>query len=104
MHLIIENESGGKVDMVLLKAVALANRWFNDLVAGRARSIADIAARERVSPRYVGRGIRLAFLAPDIVAAIAEGRQPPNLTAELVLKHLRLPTAWFEQRKILHID
>jgi site-specific DNA recombinase len=41
--------------------------------------------------RYVGRLIRLAFLAPDIVDAIVEGRQPANLTAEAVPRHIEIP-------------
>lgn len=38
-----------------------------------------------------GRLIRLAFLAPDIVEAIVEGRQPVNLTAEAVTRHIEIP-------------
>jgi hypothetical protein len=40
--------------------------------------------------RYVGRLIRLAFLAPDIVDAIVEGRQPANLTPEAVTRHIEI--------------
>ncbi len=58
------NRSAAIVDLSLLKAVARAHRWFS---AGKARSLAAIAARERLSVRYVGRLIRLAFLAPEIV-------------------------------------
>jgi hypothetical protein len=42
----------------------------------------EIAEREEVSARYVRRLMRLAFLAPEIVEAIAAGNQPPELTAE----------------------
>jgi hypothetical protein len=41
-----------------------------------------IAKRECVSSRYVRRLLQLAFLAPEIVQAIATGDQPPTLTAE----------------------
>ena len=70
------------VDLALLKAVARAHRWFDELSTGRARSLAQIAAHERLNVRYVGRLIRLAFLAPDIVESIIQGRQPAALTAE----------------------
>jgi hypothetical protein len=43
--------------------------------------------------RYVGRLIRLAFVAPDIVVFLAEGRQPASLTAEAVTRHISLLVA-----------
>jgi ParB-like chromosome segregation protein Spo0J len=89
---------------VLLKTIARAHRWFDDLISGKESSLAAIARREKVGVRYVGRGIRLAFLSPDVVEAIAEGRQPVALSAERLLKHTRLPAAWTEQRRLLHIE
>ena len=104
MRLVIDNEvTQSTVDPVLLKMVARAHRWFDGLVSGRESSLAAIARREKVSVRFVGRGIRLAFLSPDVVEAIAEGRQPVNLSAETLLKHTRLPSAWTEQSRILHV-
>ncbi len=70
------NRSAAIVDLSLLKAVARAHRWFDEISTGRARSLAAIAAREGLAVRYVGRLIRLAFLAPEIVESIVEGRQP----------------------------
>ena len=59
-----------KPDAALLKAIALAHRWFEELTLGRATSLAAIASSQGVSDRYVARLIRLAFLAPKIVEAI----------------------------------
>ena len=72
------NRSAAIVDLSLLKAVARAHRWFDEISAGKARSLAAIAAREGLAVRYVGRLIRLAFLAPEIVESIVEGRQPTS--------------------------
>ena len=47
------------------------------------------------------RGRRLSYLAPDITQAILDGRQPPDLTAEKLLEHSRLPLAWHDQRIVL---
>jgi hypothetical protein len=55
-----------KPDTALLKAIARAHRWFEELVSGRATSLAAIASRQGVTDRYVTRLIRLAFLAPKI--------------------------------------
>lgn len=55
-----------------------------------------------VSPaRILPRVLRLGFLAPDILTAIANGRQPVGLTATKLLRDTRLPLPWSEQRKML---
>lgn len=81
MRLIIE---GAEVpprmpDAALLKAIARAHRWFEELLSGRATTLAAIASCEGVTDRYVARLIRLAFLAPKIVEAIAERGAPADL-------------------------
>ena len=45
--------------------------------------------------------IPLAFLAPDIVEAIIEGRQPVELTAARLKRMRHLPASWAEQRRFL---
>ena len=60
-----------------------------------------IAEAEGVSPSYVTRLLRLAYLAPDIVTAIVDGQQPPELTAEKLMRNTRLPLSWEAQRKRL---
>ncbi len=105
LRLIIQNEppSRAMVDLVLLKTIARAHKWFDRLVSGEAGSLAAIAAREGLHYRFVGKVVRLAFLAPQIVEAIAEGRQPPELSSELLTKRIRLPLDWDEQKRLLNI-
>jgi DNA invertase Pin-like site-specific DNA recombinase len=98
------NRSAAIVDLSLLKAVARAHRWFDEISTGKARSLAAIAAREGLSVRYVGRLIRLAFLAPDIVESIVEGRQPTTLTAEALTRRIELPLSWCSQRTALNVE
>ena len=93
-----------KVDPALLKAVARAKAWFEELASGRIRSLADIARREKIAPRYVERLSRLAFLAPSIVEAICQGRQPAELSAETLLNRIDLPLEWSEQLRRLSIS
>ena len=52
-------------------------------------------------PAYATRLLRLSFLAPGIVAAILEGRQPPELTANKLMRDTRLPLEWTAQRQRL---
>ena len=57
---------------------------------------ADIAQRFGLSDAHVRRLLRFAYLAPDIVEAIVEGRQPRILTVKLLLKGI--PLDWADQR------
>ena len=64
-------------------------------------SIPAIAARDRVTPAYVSRLIDTALLAPDIVQAILDGRQPVDLTAQRLMRHRSLAPDWNQQRREL---
>jgi len=89
------------VDETLIRSVARAHHWFEQLKAGQARSIRDIAEREQLSTSYVMRYLRLAFLAPDIVEAILDGRQPPGISVRKLTNNKQLPSDWTEQRQLL---
>jgi site-specific DNA recombinase len=104
LRLVIEGDrpQGPGVDRTLLTALARAHRWFAELAAGRAASIAALAAQQGKSVRYVGRLIRLAFLAPAIVEAIVAGRQPVELSAEALVRRMRLPSDWRAQQRMLY--
>ena len=67
-------------DPALLKAVARAHVWFEELSRGRARSLADIAKREGVTDRYIGQTLDLALIPPAVVDTILDGRQGPEMT------------------------
>ena len=64
-------------------------------------TLKEIAAEEGISSSYVTRLLRLAFLAPDIVTAILNGRHPPQLTANRLMDDTRLPLDWTAQRELL---
>ena len=70
------------------------------LPAGRARSLQELAKRDGISRRYIRRLIGLAFLSPELVEAILQGRQPVALTATR-LTEPDLPLDWTEQQKLL---
>ena len=63
----------------------------------------QVADAEGVVPSYVTRLLRLTFLAPDIVAAIVDGRQPVELTANRLMSNTRLPLEWQAQRELLGV-
>ena len=97
----VQMDKPGRIDAALLKAVARARLWFEQLAAGEASSLQAIADRQGVSQRYVSRLLPLAFLAPDIVERILQGHQPAHLSAARLTNELDLPLGWAEQRELL---
>jgi hypothetical protein len=108
LRLVIDGNGGRgqarKADPALLKAVARARQWFDDLLSGRVSSMVELAAREKVNERYISRGLRLATLSAEVVESIVEGRQPPDLTLQMLLSHrIHLSLDWADQLRALGI-
>lgn len=91
----------GVPDHRLVREVLRAIRWFNALSSGSFSSIRALAQYEGCSESLITHRVRLAFLAPDIVEAILEGRQPKSLTQKRLLDAYPLPLCWEEQRNLL---
>src|SRR2546430_10707200 len=90
-------ESGPRrIDQALMRALARARSWMRALRRGEYADTAQIAQRFGLSDPHVRRLLRFAYLAPDIVEAIVEGRQPRSLTVKLLLRGI--PLAWSDQR------
>jgi hypothetical protein len=83
-------------DNTLVKALARAFRWKRMLESGEFATIAELAEREGIAPSYMTRVLRLTLLAPDIVEAILDGRQRPEVTLVQLLEPL--PVEWVGQR------
>ena len=79
----------------LIKALVRAHRWRRRIEGGQAKSITDLAEQEGVTDAYVCRLLPLSCLAPDIVEAILDGRQPKGLRLAELLGNG--PVAWEEQ-------
>jgi len=75
--------------------VARAFRWRRILKAGRYNKIDELAAAEKINSSYVSRLLRLTLLAPDLVEAILDGRQPEGVTLLGLLEGV--PVVWGEQ-------
>ena len=93
-----------KVDHALLKLAARSRAWLEELAAGKVRSLAELARREKIAKRYVERVSHLAFIAPALAEAICQGRQPAELSAESLLKRIELPLLWSAQLAALGIN
>ena len=64
-----------RVDNAMVKALARAFRWRKMLDDGVHATLEDGASEGR-APTYVSSVLRLTLLAPEIVEAILDGRQP----------------------------
>ncbi len=75
--------------------MARAFRWRRILKAGRYNKIDELAAAEKINSSYVSRLLRLTLLAPEMVEAILDGRQPKGVTLPGLLEGV--PVGWGEQ-------
>ena len=88
-----------KADNTLVKALARAFRWKHLLESGEFATVSELAEREGIAPSYVTRVLRLTLLAPDIVEAILDGKQGPEVTLARVLEPF--PVEWAIQTEHL---
>ena len=81
-----------RADNTLVKALARAFRWKRILESGEFATIAELAEHEGIAPSYMTRVLRLTLLAPDIIEAILDGKQGPEMTLARVLEPF--PVEW----------
>jgi len=86
-------------DANLVRIVAKACAWFEEITSGQAATLQELASREGLPASEVSRLLPLAFLSPSIMTSILEGMQPPQLTAERLKRLPGLPLSWSEQMK-----
>lgn len=78
----------------MIQLIASGHAAYHQLLAGDGKP----GTTER---SHLVRLARLRFLAPDIITAIVNGRQPAELTTRTLLRTAELPLAWADQRKML---
>ena len=87
-----------RTDSALIKALARGFRWKLMLESGEFASISELAEREGIAFTYMARLMRLSLLAPEIVDAIMDGRQPATVTLAKLMDPF--PLDWNEQRAL----
>ncbi len=83
------------IDNAMVKLVARGHRWHRQLFDGTHASIADLAKSENISPSFVSRTLRLAYLSPTLVEAILDGKYPAHLTMKDLMEPF--PMEWVRQ-------
>ena len=101
--MLVENtDDQTTADPGLLRIVARAHEIQERLMQNTDLTVHAIASQERVTTGYVSRLLRLPSLAPDILTAIVNGKNPPQLTAKKLMRLApQIPVDWAEQRKLL---
>lgn len=104
MKMIVEG-AGGKPrpDTGLVRLIAKAHAVKEGLASCGGMELRELARRHGVGASYITRLFRLTLLAPDIIRAILEGRQPPGLSGVRLMQDTRFPLDWREQRRVLGI-
>jgi len=86
-------------DPVLVRLIAQAFAARDYLVHGNSQPMV-----EHYSRRYLHQLVRLSYLAPDIISAIINGTQPPDLTGRKITRQNNIPLDWASQRSMFGFD
>ena len=85
-------------DQALIKLIARAHALRAGLEDGSISSIKDFAVQQHIDHADAKRLLPLSYLAPDIVEAILDGRQPEDVCVSTLRTGYYLPVLWAEQR------
>jgi site-specific DNA recombinase len=86
---------------ILIGALGDAQRWLDELLTDRRLTLESLASREGRTARSIRMTLSLAFLAPEIVKAAAEGRLPRGFGLKRLVD---LPMAWPDQWRTLGLQ
>lgn len=91
-----------RADPALVKALARAFRYQRLLDEGRYASISEMAEGEKIERGYLGCLMRLTLLAPHIIEAILNGRQPQTITLPGLMQSF--PLEWQAQHHSVQLE
>ena len=91
-------------DKKLISLIAKAHLYAKELQSGKYKTMTVLAEKCGINKSDLAKQIRLAYLAPDIVTSIMEGRQPTTLNATQLRRLSDFPMSWVEQRKQLNFS
>lgn len=87
-----------RIDNTLIRALARAFRWKVMLESGRFATVSEVAQAEKLDRSFVSHVLHLTLLAPDLVEAILDGKQPATLQLQPLMRGF--PATWEEQRSL----
>ncbi|UVK57077.1 hypothetical protein DBIPINDM_004160 [Mesorhizobium sp. AR02] len=84
-----------RIDSTLLRAVIQAFAWKHQLETGQFATISELAEARKLDRSFISHILRLTLLAPDLVEAILDGRQPPTMQLQQLVRGF--PVEWERQ-------
>ena len=101
LPLLVDGNTFSRQDPALIQAVAKAHLWWDWIKNGDVESLTEIAKREGIDKPKVTRLLRLAFLSPQTLRQIRDGKQPVGVTVKTLTREHDLPLLWEEQEALL---
>jgi hypothetical protein len=100
MKFVVERAANDRgADPALLRLLMRAHSLARRIANNPSSTLEDIGAQEGMGAPYAARAMRLNYLAPEIVVAILNGRQPEGVTATKLIADTRLSLDWAGQRR-----
>ncbi|XXK33323.1 recombinase family protein [Rhodobacteraceae bacterium nBUS_22] len=90
----------GEPNHALIRAIVTAQAWVEEIKAGQ--SVSDILQAHNIPEGMIWKRIRLAFLSPEVLKAIAQGKTNRDLTIK-ILTQRELPLDWSKQEALFLI-
>jgi len=91
---VFEDQNGKTPDAVVVKAIARASVWFEQLTAGKSRSMAEIAVLENITDNYVSNLIHLAWLSPHLVGRVLDSDPEATTLAKGAMLSRKSDVLW----------
>ena len=86
-------------DLPMIRTLGKAFYWQRLLDSGEIGNATELAHRFKLEPGWVAEVLRMTRLAPDIIQAVVEGRQPRHLNLYAVRgRQAEVPLDWQAQR------
>lgn len=88
-------------DLPLIRTIGKAFYWQRMIDTGEVANATELARRFRLEPGWVSEVLRMTRLAPDIIRAVLDGRQPRHLNLHALRgRQAEVPLDWDEQRRL----
>ncbi len=92
-------------DLPLIRTIGKAFYWQKLIDTGEVANATELARRFRLEPGWVSEVLRMTRLAPDIIRAVLDGRQPRHLNLHALRgRQAEVPLDWDDQRRLFEFS
>lgn len=88
-------------DLPLIRTIGKAFYWQKMIDTGEVANATELARRFKLEPGWVSEVLRMTRLAPDIIRAVLDGKQPRHLNLHALRgRQAEVPLEWDDQRRL----